>query len=342
MRAQGPGQRTGWLGSGATCSDAAATGSGVGAGTAGVTARVTLPRSRRTESQRIKSAHLLAARTTPQQRRAASFARWRNRAVEAADCQTAAHAIRAFFGEARPADRAVGTTAGSAAAERCGESRCSTRTNRERRAGDPTNTTTVASTSTAGSADLSTKARSLPGLRWRAEASWRRCFGDAGNRIDPLQSDPPGSSQDGMRGCDRIVQAEAPSRPIARGVAGPGLLAHVLASKFADHLPLYRQSEIYARQGVELDRSTLADWVCGTSQLFEPLVEALRRHVMAAQKLHADDTPVPVLAPGNGKTKTGQTMDLRTRRSAGRRRRRLRRCGSLTHRIARANTRRPT
>jgi transposase len=119
-------------------------------------------------------------------------------------------------------------------------------------------------------------------------------------------------------GCDRIVQAEAPSRPIARGVAGPGLLAHVLASKFADHLPLYRQSEIYARQGVELDRSTLADWVCGTSQLFEPLVEALRRHVMAAQKLHADDTPVPVLAPGNGKTKTGRLWTyVRDDRPAG-------------------------
>jgi transposase len=119
-------------------------------------------------------------------------------------------------------------------------------------------------------------------------------------------------------GCDRIVQAEAPSRPIVRGVAGPGLLAHVLASKFADHLPLYRQSEIYARQGVELDRSTLADWVCGTSQLFEPLVESLRRHVMAAQKLHADDTPVPVLAPGNGKTKTGRLWTyVRDDRPAG-------------------------
>src|SRR2546425_2442696 len=118
--------------------------------------------------------------------------------------------------------------------------------------------------------------------------------------------------------CDRIVQAEAPSRPIARGVAGPGLLAHVLASKFADHLPLYRQSEIYARQGVELDRSTLADWVSGTSQLFEPLVEALRRHVMAAQKLHADDTPVPVLAPGNGKTKTARLWTyVRDDRPAG-------------------------
>jgi transposase len=118
--------------------------------------------------------------------------------------------------------------------------------------------------------------------------------------------------------CDRIVQAEAPSRPIARGVAGPGLLAHVLVSKFGDHLPLYRRSEIYARQGVELDRSTLADWVCGTSQLFEPLVEALRRHVMAAQKLHADDTPVPVLAPGNGKTKTGRLWTyVRDDRPAG-------------------------
>ena len=118
--------------------------------------------------------------------------------------------------------------------------------------------------------------------------------------------------------CERIVQAEAPSRPIARGVAGPGLLAHVLVSKYGDHLPLYRQSEIYAREGVELDRSTLADWVSGTSQLFEPLVEALRRHVMAAQKLHADDTPVPVLAPGNGKTKTGRLWTyVRDDRPAG-------------------------
>ena len=106
--------------------------------------------------------------------------------------------------------------------------------------------------------------------------------------------------------CDKIVQAEAASRPIARGLAGPGLLAHVLVSKYCDHLPLYRQSEIYAREGVELDRSTMAEWVGGCSRLLEPLVEALRRHVMNAEKLHADDTPVPVLAPGNGKTKTGR------------------------------------
>ena len=106
--------------------------------------------------------------------------------------------------------------------------------------------------------------------------------------------------------CDKIVQAEAASRPIARGMAGPGLLAHVLVSKYCDHLPLYRQSEIYAREGVELDRSTMAEWVGGCSRLLEPLVEALRRHVMNAEKLHSDDTPVPVLAPGNGKTKTGR------------------------------------
>jgi len=118
--------------------------------------------------------------------------------------------------------------------------------------------------------------------------------------------------------CERIVQAPAPSRPIARGVAGPGLLAHVLVSKYCDHLPLYRQSEIYERVGVELERSTLADWVGGSSQLLDPLVEALRHYVMAAGKVHADDTPVPVLAPGNGKTKTGRLWTyVRDDRPAG-------------------------
>ncbi len=106
--------------------------------------------------------------------------------------------------------------------------------------------------------------------------------------------------------CQRIVQAAAPSRPIARGLAGPGLLAHILVSKYADHLPLYRQAQIYARQGVELDRSTLADWVGQSSRLLRPLVEVLGQYVLGAQKLHADDTPVPVLEPGRGKTRTGR------------------------------------
>ena len=98
-------------------------------------------------------------------------------------------------------------------------------------------------------------------------------------------------------GCDAIVQAAAPSRPIDRGLAGPGLLAHVVTAKFCDHLPLYRQSEICGREGVELDRSALAKWVGDANQLLQPLVEVLRRYVMAADKLHGDDTPVPVLAP---------------------------------------------
>lgn len=118
--------------------------------------------------------------------------------------------------------------------------------------------------------------------------------------------------------CAHIVQAPAPSRPIERGLAGPGLLAHVLVSKYADHLPLYRQSEIYERVGVDLDRSTLADWVGGSSRLLAPLVDALRRYVLAANKLHADDTPVPVLAPGTGKTKTGRLwIYVRDDRPAG-------------------------
>jgi hypothetical protein len=101
-------------------------------------------------------------------------------------------------------------------------------------------------------------------------------------------------------------------------MAGPGLLAHVLVAKYADHQPLYRQSEIYAREGVELERSTLADWVGGASELLEPLVGCLRRYVMAASKLHADDTPVPVLAPGTGKTKTGRLWTyVRDDRPAG-------------------------
>lgn len=119
-------------------------------------------------------------------------------------------------------------------------------------------------------------------------------------------------------GCERIVQEPAPSRPIERGLAGPALLAHVLVSKYAHHLPLYRQAEIYEREGVELERSTLADWVGGTSRVLAPLVEAIRRYVLEGAKLHGDDIPVPVLAPGNGKTKTGRLWTyVRDDRPAG-------------------------
>ncbi len=104
--------------------------------------------------------------------------------------------------------------------------------------------------------------------------------------------------------CDAIVQAPAPSRPIERGIAGPGLLARVLTSKYAEHTPLYRQSEIYGRQGVELSRSLLSGWVDACCRLLSPLEEALHGYVMTDGKLHADDTPVQVLLPGNKKTKT--------------------------------------
>jgi transposase len=110
--------------------------------------------------------------------------------------------------------------------------------------------------------------------------------------------------------CDVIVEAPAPSRPIERGLAGPNLLAHVLVSKYADHLPLYRQSEIFAREGIDLDRSTPADWVGAASHLLTPLVDQIRKHVLAANKIHADDTPVPVLAPGDGQDQDGKTVDV--------------------------------
>lgn len=87
-------------------------------------------------------------------------------------------------------------------------------------------------------------------------------------------------------GCSRVVQAEAPSRPMACGLAGPGLLAHVLVAKYADHCPLYRQSEIYQREGVELERSTLAGWVAGAGELLAPFDAELRRYVTAGAKLH--------------------------------------------------------
>jgi transposase len=106
--------------------------------------------------------------------------------------------------------------------------------------------------------------------------------------------------------CETFHQAALPWRPIERGRPGPGLLAHVLVSKYGDHLPLYRQSQIYHRDGVDLDRSTLADWVGKSTALLERLAEAIGDHVQKGQALFADDTPVNLLAPGSGKTKTAR------------------------------------
>lgn len=106
------------------------------------------------------------------------------------------------------------------------------------------------------------------------------------------------------RSCEKIAQPLAPSHPIARGRAGPGLLAHVLFGKYGLHLPLSRQSATYAREGVPLDVSTLADWVGASAATLMPLVEAIRAHVLAAERIHADETTVPVLDVG--KTRTGR------------------------------------
>lgn len=106
--------------------------------------------------------------------------------------------------------------------------------------------------------------------------------------------------------CQTIFQAAAPSRPIARGVAGPALLANVLVSKYCDHIPLHRLARIHARDGVCFDPSTYVGWVEQSHALLDPLVAALGRYTLAGVKVHADDTPVPVLDPGRGRTKIGR------------------------------------
>jgi transposase len=103
-----------------------------------------------------------------------------------------------------------------------------------------------------------------------------------------------------------LVQAPAPQRLIEGGLPTEGLIAHVIVGKYADHLPLYRQAQIYARQGIELDRSTLADWVGRAAWFLRPLHERLLDHLRASTKLFADETRAPVLDPGRGRTKTGQ------------------------------------
>jgi hypothetical protein len=101
-------------------------------------------------------------------------------------------------------------------------------------------------------------------------------------------------------------RSPAPDHAIARGRAGAGLLAHIVVSKYDDHLPLYRQAEIFAREGVDLETSTLSGWVGATAAAMAPLIDALAAEVIGSGTLHVDDTPMPVLAPGTGKTKTGR------------------------------------
>ncbi|WP_082731624.1 MULTISPECIES: IS66 family transposase [unclassified Sphingomonas] len=104
------------------------------------------------------------------------------------------------------------------------------------------------------------------------------------------------------RSCERIVQAPAPAKAIARGKASFATLAHVVVNKFDHHLPLYRQAEMMPAQGIEIDRSTMAGWAGQAAQLLDPIVTRIREQGLNAGKLHADDTPVPMLVPGKGRT----------------------------------------
>jgi transposase len=106
--------------------------------------------------------------------------------------------------------------------------------------------------------------------------------------------------------CETISQAPMPSRPIPKSYAGPGLLASIIVNKYCDHLPLYRQNQIMKREGIDIDRSTLAGWVGRSAHLLERLSDKLRDHVLSSPALFADDTTIKLLAPGNGKTKTAR------------------------------------
>jgi transposase len=108
------------------------------------------------------------------------------------------------------------------------------------------------------------------------------------------------------RACETIVQAPAPDLPIEKGRPGPGLAANVVVSKYLDGLPLYRQSAILAREGVEIERATLADWVGHVAWWLAPLAQLIGAQVMAAPVLHTDDTPIQLLAPGLGRTRTAR------------------------------------
>jgi transposase len=106
--------------------------------------------------------------------------------------------------------------------------------------------------------------------------------------------------------CDTTVAGEMPTLPIERRKPGPGLLAHIMVSKFDDHIPLYRLSEMYDRLGIDISRSVMADWVGRVSALLSPIILLIRAHIAALDRIHTDDTPVDVLDPGRGKTKTGR------------------------------------
>ena len=147
----------------------------------------------------------------------------------------------------------------------------------------------------------------LRALRGSAAADRRGRHRGAGVRAGALRRAPHHEAPADLLGrAGRFVRASLPSRPIERARPGPGLPAHVLVSRYGDHLPLHRQSRIHARDGLDLDRSTPSDRVGRSTALPEPLAAAIGRHALGGGALFADDTPVAVLAPGKGRTTTAR------------------------------------
>ena len=108
------------------------------------------------------------------------------------------------------------------------------------------------------------------------------------------------------RACEMVSQAPAPDLPILKGRPGPNLITHIAIAKYYDGLPLYRQSKIFEREGVEIERMVMADWMGHLAWWIAPLVEMIGAYVMSAVAIHADDTPIKVLSPGRGRTATGR------------------------------------
>ena len=106
--------------------------------------------------------------------------------------------------------------------------------------------------------------------------------------------------------CDKIVQADAPSNPISKGKAGPGLLAHILIQKYCNHLPFYRQSQMFDREDIDISRSTMSHWAGQSTKLLDLLVDEIKKYILSSSHIHGDDTTIKVLAPGLGRTRIGR------------------------------------
>ena len=254
-----------------------------------------------------------------------------DREVQAADRATAAHAVRALIGEDRAHNRAA---------------RAQARGTGSRNASHVKGDTSAAPGEPSPPRDQSlsdrkkSEPRALPAhlpspdIVHEPSCTCPVCGGEmrkVGEDVTRILDYIPGHFEVvrhvrpafSCRRCESMVQSPMPSLPIERGQAGPGVPAHIFVGKYCDHLPLYRQFGIYAREGIELDRTTMATWVGKVRALASPLVEAIANHVMAAEKLHVDDTPVPSWGRAQARPRPddfGSTRATNACSAAGRRR----------------------